>query len=591
MPRDPSGTYSTPVGTDGIPNFPIESSKYNTSTHDVETDLNTPRPIVAGGTGAANATDAMMNLRGDVAYQVVTNYDAYLFVSGTFSSAAGATSAPTTNAFTGICYASDPTVTPPAVPPSANLFIEARDQITGLKYVRNKTAGVWGSWLLQPGSSADLDAAYVNVSGDTMTGALKISYANPQMQLNKPVDTQAAQLIGANNNKARWTIEMANAIAESGSNAGSNFSISRYDDAGNFLGTPLSIIRNTGVASFTQNLAVGVGAATGAVQFGNNSANYLNYDGTKYTLSSGGLNVIGDINAQRVGSPTQGQYSFGNSGTKTLLFDGGNFVLNGAPLVVNASINTATTATQGIIGFGTSGNKFLQFDGGNFVFVGGGLVSVSPVYSASNTTDGVFGFGTGGANYLQYTNASKFYLSNAVSIGGSVASTGSVASSGTCIRAGLSGTSGGSVYNFNWTGSALQAWIDSTNLGIVTITSDYRIKKDVIDLPGMWDTVKALRPIKYTQAQFSPPSHMEHMEQSREDQDTPPVEHLFLADDIERWGFIAHELQETLTPSAASGVKDAYDTIQTPNPFTLIAALTKALQEAMVRIEVLEGTK
>ena len=65
--------------------------------------------------------------------------------------------------------------------------------------------------------------------------------------------------------------------------------------------------------------------------------------------------------------------------------------------------------------------------------------------------------------------------------------------------------------------------------------------------------------------------------------------HLFAADDIERWGFIAHELQATLTPSAATGEKDSPDTIQSPNPFTLIAALTKALQEAMVRIEALEA--
>jgi hypothetical protein len=64
---------------------------------------------------------------------------------------------------------------------------------------------------------------------------------------------------------------------------------------------------------------------------------------------------------------------------------------------------------------------------------------------------------------------------------------------------------------------------------------------------------------------------------------------MFANDDTERWGFIAHELQEALTPSAATGVKDSPDTVQSPNPFTLIAALTKALQEAMARIEALEA--
>ena len=132
----------------------------------------------------------------------------------------------------------------------------------------------------------------------------------------------------------------------------------------------------------------------------------------------------------------------------------------------------------------------------------------------------------------------------------------------------------------------------------MTLTSDYRIKKDVIDLPSTWDVVKALRPVSYTQAQYTSDVELElrkeaaakRIEQGlKDDKLTPPLGPMFAADDIERWGFIAHELQATLTPSAASGEKDSPDTIQSPNPFTVIAALTKALQEAMVRIEALEA--
>jgi len=64
---------------------------------------------------------------------------------------------------------------------------------------------------------------------------------------------------------------------------------------------------------------------------------------------------------------------------------------------------------------------------------------------------------------------------------------------------------------------------------------------------------------------------------------------MIAADDLERWGFIAHELQETMTRSAASGYKDVPNEIQSPNPWTMLAAVTKALQEAMARIEALEG--
>jgi hypothetical protein len=46
-----------------------------------------------------------------------------------------------------------------------------------------------------------------------------------------------------------------------------------------------------------------------------------------------------------------------------------------------------------------------------------------------------------------------------------------------------------------------------------------------------------------------------------------------------------------LTPSAANGLKDAPDEIQSLNLPTLLAALTRALQEAMARIEALEGAR
>jgi len=48
----------------------------------------------------------------------------------------------------------------------------------------------------------------------------------------------------------RWSLLVSNA-AESGSNAGSNFSIQRFDDAGTFIDQPFAITRNTGAISIT----------------------------------------------------------------------------------------------------------------------------------------------------------------------------------------------------------------------------------------------------------------------------------------------------------------------------------------------------
>jgi hypothetical protein len=126
----------------------------------------------------------------------------------------------------------------------------------------------------------------------------------------------------------------------------------------------------------------------------------------------------------------------------------------------------------------------------------------------------------------------------------------------------------GNPFNIDWV-SAAHLWIDNVNLGAITVTSDYRIKENVAELPSMWDQVKALRPVSYTIKTNE--------------------ELLSRADPAEQWGFIAHELQETLIPTAASGHKDAPNLVQSPDLLVLLAATTRALQEAIARIEALEA--
>ena len=55
MPRDGSGVFSKVAGTTAVSGTAIESAKYNSVIDDFATDANTPRPIVAGGTGASTA--------------------------------------------------------------------------------------------------------------------------------------------------------------------------------------------------------------------------------------------------------------------------------------------------------------------------------------------------------------------------------------------------------------------------------------------------------------------------------------------------------------------------------------------------------
>lgn len=183
MPRSGSGVYSTPAGTDAVPGFTIESARYNINTHDVETDLNLPRPVVAGGTGANNVNEALVNMKGERSYQEIVNYDSDRFHPGSFFSKVGALGSPITGRrFAGICYMLDDPPNPSSVPPpNTNLTIEARDfddtVVPARKFVRQKKLGVWSDWATEttaPGGSL-VDPSKVLKSGDTMTGALILS--------------------------------------------------------------------------------------------------------------------------------------------------------------------------------------------------------------------------------------------------------------------------------------------------------------------------------------------------------------------------------------------------------------------------------
>jgi hypothetical protein len=168
MPRDGSGIYTRPPGTNAVPDTTIESTKYNGFVGDVETDLNAPRPIIAGGTGSSTAAGALTAL--------------------------GA----------------------------------------------------------------------VAKAGDTMSGDLTITKANPALFFNKSVSGQSNYISGQTAGVARWWIRPGNDAAESGSNAGSNFDMLRYSDTGVYLGVALDINRATGATTITSPVA-STSAATGAL--------------------------------------------------------------------------------------------------------------------------------------------------------------------------------------------------------------------------------------------------------------------------------------------------------------------------------------
>jgi hypothetical protein len=549
MPRDGSGIYHQPF-PDVVVDTTVESPVYNGFTRDVELDLNTPRPIAAGGTGASNAHDALIALHGEEKGQLVTNYDSHPFVNGSFYSAPGATAAPEAGSwYSGIVYDLGGN--------TDYVTVEARSY-GGLKYTRTKIAGVWQAWVLQPTSYADLDTRYVNVSGDTMSGTLAINAADGLRIQN------GYGVVYRNDGSSMYTLLTNAGDAAGGWNALRPFTIN-LANGGVLMANGVSVSAPNGTTPFT---ASGI---YGALVIDNASSgwNYMDAaNGTYFRTHTGAAyasvatnGVFQSLN----GSNTDGVYRFGLAGNNYLSFESGKFnFIGGTDVAAN------------------------QFTGGNIVSFGNvesnaAMVSYGSLFSRSGGNPTLYfqdNNGTGrGAVFWNRTDGTLCLFNYSAATSVAITSEGKVQlSNGWQSKAGFSGGYGTVVSNLSWDGAAwgFHLYADDQHLGIVGMASDYRIKKDVIDLPGMWDTVKGLRPIKFTGADYNPVgSHT--------------AEPMFKSNEIEQWGFIAHELQDTMVKSAATAEKDAPDAVQSPNPWTLLAAVTKALQEAMARIEALEA--
>jgi hypothetical protein len=103
------------------------------------------------------------------------------------------------------------------------------------------------------------DPVYVNVAGDTMTGALtnQAWIITPSVYFDGPAGT-ARGAIFTTSTARRWTVE-TDTSAETGSNAGSNLRIVRYADAGTAIEDVLTINRATGATVLDGNFSMPYG--------------------------------------------------------------------------------------------------------------------------------------------------------------------------------------------------------------------------------------------------------------------------------------------------------------------------------------------
>lgn len=121
-------------------------------------------------------------------------------------------------------------------------------------------------------------------------------------------------------------------------------------------------------------------------------------------------------------------------------------------------------------------------------------------------------------------------------------------------------------HNFSYLGNTVGSITRSGTTGVAYNTSsDYRLKENVVSLDSAIDRVKALSPCRFN----------------------------FIGEQRTVDGFLAHEAQ-AVVPESVVGNKDAVDSEGNPvyqgiDQSKLVPLLTAALQEAIARIEVLEG--
>jgi hypothetical protein len=378
------------------------------------------------------------------------------------------------------------------------------------------------------------------------------------LTLDKSASGKYSYIVGSMAGKIRWRIDLGNNTAEGAERVGSDFVLYSYSNDGLTPFTEMSINRLTHKVTFGGDLSVSnltdpnltVGPVAAASRFTMQrpitSGDLIICGGTSITTGSY-LQLIGSTHAS-----SANDIALGTNGSSRYLFD---YSAN-----QHNWFNNTPAVAMSLTGVG------------NLTITG--QLNVDSIIQSSDTSM-ILASAAGGTLSFRCNGAASATEEVTVDATGSLilqtklpAATGGIwAGRGVMGKVGYLGAYGSYHQNFNWNGSTLAAYANASIIGNLSYTvSDYRIKKDITPLGSMWNAVKALKPIRYTQQAYD----------------------VWVDDDTPRLGFLAHELQEGIGAGAVLGEKDGPD-VQSVNPMAVVAVLAKALQEAMGRIEALEA--
>lgn len=301
----------------------------------------------------------------------------------------------------------------------------------------------------------------------------------------------------------RWDID-SSAASETGSNAGSDFNISSYNDDGSYKQTPLTIYRVSGQINVTTSLTVPTMATTDNSQNVANTSYVHNYLGTitNQTLLTtsaptfAGLTSKGTINAPSItfnNGGTSGIYQDTNTGDVVIETNNGSNHYTTFNNDGSVNVNGAFTATGQITGSGdirvgtgswlytntinpyagTVGVNGAISASGN-ITAGGALTSVGNLYV--NTGDI---YGDGGSTNLYYGPSNGVHVAlqadgNCVWYDGTTVLANINSSGG--FNANSVSVGGAPVATQSWT----QSWVNSYAYGGSTTNGFYTVVEGVL---------------------------------------------------------------------------------------------------------------